>query len=175
MRLQISRRRLGAERGGQMKGEMELLLAVIDDAYAGKSWQGSNLRGSIRGLSPEDAAWRPGPDRHNIWELILHAAYWKYTVKRKLLGEKRGSFPLKGSNWMVRPQELTDAAWKADQHLLDGMHQSLRGAVASLPPGILHQPAGRSKYSYAKTIYGVAAHDIYHTGQIALIKRLMRS
>ena len=91
-----------------MNTEIGLLLAVIDDAYSGKSWQGSNLKGSIRGLEPEDAAWRPGPDRHNIWELVLHAAYWKYTVIRKLLGEKRGSFPLKGSNWFRRPEGRPD-------------------------------------------------------------------
>jgi len=158
-----------------MNGEIELLLACIDDAYSGKSWQGSNLKGSIRGLSPEDAAWRPGLNRHNIWELILHAAYWKYAVKRKLLGEKRGSFPLKGSNWFHRPQALTKAAWKEDQRLLEEMHQSLRRTIESMDSRILLKPAGSSKYPYAKIIYGVAAHDIYHTGQITLIKRLMRS
>jgi uncharacterized damage-inducible protein DinB len=157
-----------------MRNEIDLLLAVIDDAYSGKSWQGSNLKGSIRGLSPEDAAWRPGPDRHNIWELVLHAAYWKYTVKRKLLGEKRGLFPLKGSNWFHRPQEKTLAAWKADQHLLEDIHQDLRRTIVAIDPPLLARPAGQSKYPYAKIIYGVAAHDIYHTGQITLIKRLMR-
>ena len=158
-----------------MKGEIELLLAFIDDAYSGKSWQGSNLKGSIRGLSPDEAAWRPEPNRHNIWELILHAAYWKYTVKRKLLEEKRGSFPLKGSNWFQRPQARTHAAWKEDQRLLEEMHQSLRRTIASIDARILNEPAGHSKYPYLKIIYGVAAHDIYHTGQITLIKRLMGS
>ncbi len=157
-----------------MKGEIELLLACIDDAYSGKSWHGPNLKGSIRGLSPEETAWRPGPGRHNIWELVLHAAYWKYTVRRKLLGEKRGSFPLKGSNWIRRPQTLTNDAWKEDQRLLEEMHQCLRRTVASMDARILKEPAGRSRYPYAKIIYGVAAHDAYHTGQIVLIKRLMR-
>jgi len=153
----------------------DVLLGVLDDAYAGKSWQGSNLRGSIRGLSSRDAAKRPGPDRHNIWELVMHAAYWKYAVKRRLLDEKRGSFPIKGTNWFVRPEESTDAAWKADQHLLEEIHQDLRSAVASLDPRILDKTMPGGKYSYAKIVYGVAAHDIYHTGQINLIKRLMRS
>src|SRR5512145_935588 len=157
-----------------MNNEMELLLAVIDDAYAGKSWQGPNLKGSLRGISPEDAAWRPGAGRHNIWELVLHAAYWKYTVKRKLLGEKRGSFPIKGSNWFQRPQEQTMAEWKRDQKLLDETHRSLRQTIAAMNPKRLDKAAGQSKYPFAKIIYGVAAHDIYHTGQITLIKRLMR-
>jgi uncharacterized damage-inducible protein DinB len=157
-----------------MKGEIDLLLSVIDDAYSGKSWQGPNLKGSIRGLSAEEAAWRPRPDRHNIWELVLHSAYWKYTIKRKLLNEKRGSFPLKGSNWFVRPHDLTAAAWKEDQRLLEEIHRDLRQAIAALKPRVLNRKLAGSKHKYAKLIYGVAAHDIYHTGQITLIKRLMQ-
>ncbi len=157
-----------------MGSETELLLSVIDDAYSGKSWQGPNLKGSLRGLSAEQAAWRPRPDRHNIWELVLHAAYWKYAVKRKLLKEKRGSFPYKGSNWFLRPQDLTADAWKRDQRTLDEIHRDLRQVVTSLSPRVLDRPLAGSKYKCAKFIYGVAAHDIYHTGQITLIKRLMQ-
>ena len=156
-----------------MKSEIDILLSVLDDAYSGKSWQGPNLKGSLRGLSAAEAAWRPRPDRHNIWELVLHAAYWKYTVKRKLLNEKRGSFPCKGSNWFSRPQDLTTSAWKEDQRLLDGIHRDLREAIASLNPKILDRKLAGSRYKCAKLIYGVAAHDIYHTGQITLIKRLI--
>jgi uncharacterized damage-inducible protein DinB len=82
---------------------------------------------------------------------------------------------LKGSNWFHRPQAMTKAAWKEDQRLLEEMHQSLRRTIESMDARILLKPAGSSKYPYAKIIYGVAAHDIYHTGQITLIKRLMRS
>jgi hypothetical protein len=155
--------------------ETDLLLAVIDDAYSGKSWQGSNLKGSLRGLSSKDAAWRPSPSRHNIWELVMHAAYWKYTVKRRLLNEKRGSFPMKGSNWFVRPRESTEAVWKEDQRLLDDIHRNLRSAIASFDPCMLYKTIPGGSHSYAKLIYGVAAHDIYHTGQITLLKRLMTS
>ena len=158
-----------------MMGLIDLLLSVIDDAYSGKSWQGSNLRGSIRGLSAREAAWRPRSDRHNIWELVMHAAYWKYAVKRKLLNEKRGSFPSKGSNWFVRPQELSDAAWREDRRMLDEIHQNFRQAIASLDPRILDKTMAGRKYKYVKLVSGVAAHDIYHTGQIKLIKRLMQS
>ena len=158
-----------------MNGEIDLLLSVIDDAYSGRSWQGPNLKGSIRGLSAEEAAWRPRPGRHNIWELVMHAAYWKYAVRRKLLGEKRGSFPCKGSNWFIRPQEPTDVAWKEDCRMLDENHRIFRQAIASLDPRILDRTLAGSKFKYARLIYGAAAHDIYHTGQIVLIKRLMLS
>ncbi len=67
-----------------------LLLRVMDQAYDQKSWHGTTLRGSLRGLTAEEALWRPGPNRHNIWELTLHAAYWKYIVRRRLAGDSVG-------------------------------------------------------------------------------------
>lgn len=85
-----------------------VLLRLIDQAYDKKSWHGTNLRGSLRGLSAEDAAWRPAVGRHNIWELAVHAAYWKYSVLRRLRGGERGGFPVKGSNWFRRPEDGPD-------------------------------------------------------------------
>jgi uncharacterized damage-inducible protein DinB len=152
--------------------ELEHLLAILDQAYNRRSWHGTNLRGSIRGLSPTQAAWRPAARRHNIWELVVHAAYWKYAVRRRLTGEARQSFPLKGSNWFPRPDEMTIRAWRGDIALLDQMHRLLLGAVAKLPPGDLDRSTRGSKNSNFALISGVAAHDLYHAGQIQLLKRL---
>lgn len=153
--------------------EINLLLSLIDEAYEKKTWHGSNLRGSLRGLSAEQALWRPAAGRHNIWEIAVHAAYWKYTVRRRLLGEKRGSFPIKGSNWFSRDKG-TAAEWKRDLNLLDDTHRSMREAVANLSHSRLKQKTAHSSISNIAVIYGIANHDIYHAGQIQLIKRLER-
>lgn len=79
-----------------------LLARIIEEGYRRKAWQGPNLKGSLRLVTSADAAWRPGPGRHNIWEIAVHAAYWKYAVRRKILGERPGSFALKGSNRLKR-------------------------------------------------------------------------
>ena len=152
--------------------KIKILLACLDQAYDHKSWHGSNLRGSIRGLTAQEVSWRPTPRRHNIWEIIVHAAYWKYIVYRRLSDEPRGPFPLKGSNWFVRPHESTEAAWKADVTLLADMHVSLRAAVAKLNPKDLYKIPPGSKLSHFALISGIAAHDLYHAGQIQLLKRL---
>ena len=150
----------------------ELLLDALDEAYDRRSWHGTNLRGSIRGLSRARATWRPSPDRRNIWELVVHAAYWKYAVRRRLTGDKRGSFPLRGSNWWTRPEEDTDAAWQRDIALLAAEHRALRDAVAAFAPGKLEAQAPGSPFTYAALIRGAAAHDLYHAGQIQLLKKL---
>lgn len=153
-------------------GDVQQLLVIIDQAYDRRSWHGTNLRGSIRGLPIAQASWRPAPKRHNIWELVVHAAYWKYAVWRRLTGQRRGSFPLEGSNWFPRPLEASDKAWRADVALLQQMHRSLRDAVASLSASDLALTPKGSTVSNLSLITGIAAHDLYHAGQIQLLKKL---
>ena len=150
--------------------EIAVLLAQLDQAYNRHSWHGTNLRGSVRGLTPEAAAWRPASGRHSIQEVVVHAAYWKYAVVRRLTGEQRGSFPLKGSNWF--PREGADATqWRADLRLLDDWHRRLRATVAALDPRRLQRTAGGSQTPLS-LVSGIIAHDLYHAGQIQLLKRM---
>jgi len=151
---------------------IQQLLEIIDRAYNRRSWHGTNLRGSIRGLTAAEAAWRPARRRHNIWELVVHAAYWKYAVWRQLTGERRGSFPLRGSNWFARLESTNERAWKEDVALLERTHRALRGAIEALPPRALHRRAAGSTVANFELIAGIAAHDLYHAGQIQLLKRL---
>lgn len=160
---------------GGLPGEGGLLLQILDAGFDKKSWHGPNLRGSLRGVGAALAAWRPHPARHNVWEIAVHAAYWKYVVRRRLRGEKRGSFPLKGSDWFVRPQSPTEQAWRADLELLEEMHRTMRAAVAALDPADLPRTPPGSTVSNAALISGIAAHDVYHAGQIQLLKRLAGS
>jgi hypothetical protein len=148
-----------------MIGVADVLLANLDEAYARKGWHGPTLRGSLRGLTYDVVSWRPAPRRHTIAELAMHCAYWKYAVRRKLTGEKRGSFPVKGSNWI----SSDDRNFGDIVTLLDDQHALLRKTIESLP---------RAAFADAKKlrlIYGIAAHDLYHAGQIQLIKRLYES
>jgi hypothetical protein len=152
--------------------EIDQLLAILDRAYSKQSWHGTNLRGSVRGLSLDHVGWRPAPGRHNIWEIVVHAAYWKYAVWRRLTGERRGSFPVAGSNWFVRAENGSHAQWLEDIALLDRTHRALRDAVAQLAPRALTRAAPKSKVTNFDLIAGIAAHDLYHAGQIQLLKRL---
>jgi hypothetical protein len=150
---------------------LDLLLAVIDQGFDRQSWHGPNLRGSIRGVTHRQAMWRP--HRHNIWEHVLHAAYWKYTVRRRILGEKRGSFPINGSNWFM-PQDVTAPAWQRDVQLLVDTHKSMRASIADVPAARLRKKLPGAKVTYFFLISGIAAHDVYHAGQIQLLKRLQK-
>ena len=146
----------------------KLMLALLDEAYEKKTWHGPNLKQSIKGITAKQAAWRPRPGRQNIWEVTLHAAYWKYAVRRRIEGGRRGSFVLKGSNFFARPEKgkLKEAAWSADKKLLEREHRAMHVTVAKVL-----RTARAAKL--LPQLYGVAFHDIYHAGQIRLLRRLM--
>jgi uncharacterized damage-inducible protein DinB len=152
-----------------------LLLRLIDEAFDKKAWHGPNLRGAIRRVSPEHAGWRPGPGRHSIAEIVVHCAYWKYAVRRRLRGDKRGSFPLKGSNWFTLPARITEEAWRAYVRLLDHQHAELRGTVAELSARQTAIQPGAGSNAVPARIYAMAMHDVYHAGQIQTIKGLLKS
>jgi hypothetical protein len=163
---------------GQSKmptGDLRQLLFLIDTAYDRVSWHGPNLRGSLRGMTPALAAWRPAPERHNIWELIVHAAYWKYVAWRRLTGAKRGSFPLAGSNFITRPVAHSPRALQEDIALLDEMHRTLRQAASAVRPSDLDGGSAQRGVTKRALLTGIAAHDLYHAGQIQLLKRMANS
>lgn len=151
---------------------IDLLLHQIDLGFDRRSWHGPNLGGSLRGVTPEMAAWRPGPSRHNIWEETVHCAYWKYRVCRLLAPEHFPSFSIKGSDWFPRPEEATAEAWQKDLELLRSWHQNLRRSVQQFESARLDEAIGSGEFSYVELISGIVAHDIYHAGQIRLIRRM---
>ena len=161
-------------RSTKIRSAVSEYIFLIDQSFNRKAWHGTNLRGSLRGLSARQASWRPATGRHNIWEIVVHCAYWKYIVRRRILGEKKGSFPLSGSNWFRRPTTLTDQEWRRDIRLLETCHTRLRDAVEQMKPVDLSVIPKGSKVSNTAILAGIASHDVYHAGQIQLIKRLLQ-
>jgi len=138
---------------------------LLNESFRAKAWHGPTLRGALRGVTAEQAAWRPAPGRHNIWELVVHAAYWKFAVRRKLLKERSLSFGERGHNWFARPI-ASDTAWKGDIRRLDAEHAALLATVASLDAPVL------ADAKTIRLIRGAAVHDAYHAGQIKLLVKL---
>lgn len=151
-----------------------MLLRIIDEAFDRKAWHGTTLRGSIRGITAEKARLRPAKGRHNIAELVIHAAYWKYSVRRRITGEKRGSFAYEGSNWFDADGAFGPKEWKEAIAVLQREHDELKAAVAALSDADLDRNSGGKRvWTYGQLVSGIAAHDLYHTGQIQLVKRLV--
>ncbi|MEO6056189.1 MAG: DinB family protein [Gemmatimonadales bacterium] len=153
---------------------MELLLWNLQPPPGRRNWHGGpSPVGALRGVSAEQAAWRPTPRRKSVWEMALHIAYWKYTVRRHLDSGAESRFPRSPGNFPSQPDPADDAAWIVDVALLRSEHARLVEAVRALPERRLGVVPPRGKrWTYGELILGIAAHDAYHTGQIQLLKRL---
>jgi len=150
-------------------GELERLVERLERGFSGGAWHGPSVLGALRGVNAAAASWRPGPDRHDIWELVLHLAYWKHEVRRRL-GDDAGRFPRVGRDWPRTPERRTEAAWREDLALLRAEHEALVAWARGLDEVALDEPA--SGTTRGENLFGIIAHDAYHAGQIRLIRKL---
>lgn len=160
-----------------MDRRLEEALRHLDPPPGRGLWHGgATVLGALRGTSPGLAAWRLRSDRHCIWGLALHVAYWNYAVRRRLTGVDEGGFPRSPANFPAVPDEPTATAWKEDRRLVKDEHDRLVEALRAFDPALLDEHAGgRKDWTWADLITGVVLHDTYHAGQINMMKRLARS
>jgi uncharacterized damage-inducible protein DinB len=159
--------------------EIDQLLVELDHAHAGDPWHGPSRAAVLADVTAVEAARRPPGGAHSIWELVLHMAGWTSEVARRLRGGAP-QLPPEG-DWPAVPATPTEAEWSAAKHRLDAAHQDLASALATFPAERLSElvkanrdaPLGAGK-SYGATLRGVLQHDAYHTGQIAILKRVLR-
>lgn len=162
-----------------MAGRVELLLGLLARAFEAKAWHGPVLLGSIRGVDAKVAGFRPGPKRNSIRDLVYHCAYWKYCARRWLcmaLGQADGGpeFPRSPANFPRRREGVTEKLWRDDVKMLKAEHALLVAVVRKFPDAMLDARNADSPVTYGELIAGVAQHDLYHCGQIGLLKRLAR-
>jgi len=156
---------------------LEEALRHLGPSAGTQLWHGSaSVLGVLRGLPPEVAAWHPYPDRHSIWALALHVAYWNYAVRRRITGDERDGFPRSPSNFPTVPPDPTGAAWKEDRRLVKNQHEQLVETLKDFEPSRMDEHAGKkTKTTYADLITGIVLHDTYHAGQIVMLKRMAKS
>lgn len=150
------------------------ILNLLDPPAGTRLWYGgATVSGCLRGIIPEQAAWKPARKRHSIWELTLHLAYWKYAVRRNLEALPQGTFPRSPSNWPAVPKPADASHWKADRALLRSQHMQLVEAVQTFDPRRLDEAVpGSTNYRFVDLLFGIVSHDLYHVGQIQVLKRL---
>lgn len=151
-------------------GRIRHLLEELASAYQGPSWHGKSLRELISDVSAPEAAARPAGVAHSIGTLVAHAALWKEVVTARLNGQAR-TVTDPAENFPRTPAD----AWGATRNRLDLAHQELCDRVRTLDPTIVGRAlAAGDPPTAALQVLGVAHHDLYHAGQVAVIKRMLR-
>jgi uncharacterized damage-inducible protein DinB len=138
-------------------------------AFDGDAWHGPALLELLADVDANTAAAHPLPGTHSIWELVLHIAAWDDAVNRRIAGGK--AVQLKGAENFPQVKDKSRAAWRKAVAHLKKTHTTLIKTVAVLPDRRLLERVPGKKYDNFFMLHGVAQHELYHAGQIAILKK----
>lgn len=156
--------------------EVDRIVDQLERAFQGDPWYGSSVIATLAGVSPETAAAFPVRGAHSIWELVLHMTGWKNEVRARLGGALAGEPP--AGDWPSQPKRPTAAAWAAALADLQHAHDHLVSAVRRTSGAHLNgsvrdersRPLGTG-LTHWQTLHGIIQHDVYHLGQISLLRK----
>jgi uncharacterized damage-inducible protein DinB len=151
--------------------EINRILDQMDRAYLGDAWHGPSLRSLLDGVSAEDASRHSVHDVHSIWELVNHIAAWNVIVACRLAGESPDVTP--EMDWPP-VWEASEVAWKRSLEHLAESHGRVRQAAEKLRDDQLDEKLKTKDDSLYVTLHGLIQHDLYHAGQIAILKKALR-
>ncbi len=155
--------------------EIDRLLDQLHREHEGDPWHGSPLRAILDGISAAQAARTPVAGAHSIWELVLHITGWKHEVTERVKGALAGE-PAAG-DW-PGVGDPTEVRWRQALDGLERAHRALLAAIETLPEAKLFEPTRDERdrplgtgVSYYVLLHGIVQHDVYHAGQIAILKK----
>ena len=152
--------------------EVERILDQLRRAYEGEAWHGPSVREALAGVTAAQAHARPVASAHSIWELVHHIAVWESVGRRRLEGDPAQIDISSPEDWPPA-DDNSEAAWEQAKAALDHGHQALVEAIRRIPESRLDEPIFDGMSTVYVTLHGVIQHDLYHAGQIALLKKAL--
>lgn len=149
--------------------DLERLAGAMEEAFEGEPWYGPSLLTALSGLRAAEAFATPVAGAHTIAELVRHVTWWKIVVRRRLQGdpvseanaEDWGAFDVEAASWRTLHADLLAA------------HAALLTDVMALTAGALERTVPGQQIPIRTMLRGAADHDIYHAGQVAILRRAL--
>ena len=138
----------------------------------GTAWHGPAVGELLKDVDAALAQRRLLPGAHNIWELVLHVTAWQAATLRAVKGEQLPQ--LDGQDdWPAGGH--TEQDWRDAIERLDCANEELVTALASFTDERLGDTVPGRDFSFYFLLHGVVQHNLYHAGQIAILKVAARS
>ena len=153
------------------RSEASRIADQLRRAFDGDAWHGDSLFEILEGVTAARATAHPIAGAHSIWELVLHIVAWDGAVRRRFGGV---AVELSDAENFPRVTDASEAAWRSAQVQARRVHEELVAAVAGLSDSRLYEMVPGKQgahYTFYYMLHGVAQHELYHTGQIALLKK----
>ncbi len=140
-------------------------------AFEGDAWHGPAVLEVLEGVKASAAASKPVSGAHSIWELVLHITAWDGAIRRRMEGQ---ALQLSPEQDFPPVKDTSDAAWRAALEGLKQRHSDLIQGVLAMPDHRLTSQVPGKDYDFYHMLHGAAQHELYHAGQIALLKKVAR-
>jgi uncharacterized damage-inducible protein DinB len=150
--------------------EIDRILDQLKRAFEENAWHGPSVREVLAGVTAEQAHARPLRNAHSIWELVRHIAVWEDAGRRRLEGD-RAQIEISSPEDWPPPEDTSEAAWESARLRLERGHEALVETIKRLPESRLNEPVAEGMSTLYVTMHGVIQHDLYHAGQIAILKK----
>lgn len=137
-------------------------------AFYGEAWHGPALMELLEDVDAATATAKPLPKVHSMWELLLHIEAWDGAGLVRLSGKV---CQLKGTDNFPLVPQATAAAWKKAIVSAKKTHDRLVRTVEALPDSRLRDRVPGKRYDFYHLLHGIAQHELYHAGQIAILKK----
>lgn len=160
---------MATEPSSSQRLETARLADQLERGFRGGAWHGAALAETLAGVDAATASRRPLDGAHTIWELALHAGTWIDVARRRLAGEQVGEVSPE-IDWSA-PTDHSEEAWAAAIRRLEKAHRDLHALVLALDDERLEDPVTGSDPTVRGLLFGVLQHNVYHAGQIALLKK----
>ena len=145
----------------------ERLLDQLNRAFGGEAWHGPALRHLLDGVTDDQAKSHPIRGAHSILELVVHIGTWNDVVARRVSGTVVESDTV--DDWA----DTSNISWNDAVEKLERAQSRLSDAVARIGTDDLEQPVAGAERSKFSEIAGALQHTVYHSGQIALLKKAL--
>ena len=150
--------------------ETHRINSQLKRAYQGEAWHGPSLRELLADVTAGQAAARPIENAHSIWELVNHIIAWEGIVRQRLESEALTEIPDEMNFPPV--SETSEEAWLATRGALEASNQALRDSIKRIDDAKLEEMVRGQEYTNYFMLHGAIQHDLYHAGQISLLKKL---
>ncbi len=150
--------------------ESDKIIDQLCRSVHGGAWHGPALVELLKDLTSSQAVSRPIPEAHTIWEIVLHVTVWMNQISARLVGEGRRDLPPE-EDWPAMPLKVDERSWRSTLDTLESAYDALAARIRQVDEARLDEPIMEGFSTVYVSLHGIVQHNLYHAGQIALLKK----
>jgi uncharacterized damage-inducible protein DinB len=157
-----------------MTTELHRITSLLRATFEGEPWHGPSVKSTLKEITASQASDRPLSACHTIHELISHMTAWRTFTSEKLSGQGEYDITTSEQDWPATVNDSEDA-WQQTLLKLENSQQQLLAALSKATDDKLRETVLGRKYDFYFLLHGIIQHDLYHLGQIAMLKKAFPS